>query len=443
MNQLKHEKTALVLMVVLGLFLARSYSLYALAYHNFVESIAIEAITNLVKAIVLSMPTFIVAAWLGIRLTRFVAGFSLLYAIYLLLRAGFRAEDLELGGQIGLFLACITLSGFGARFLSGVLWHRAARAIVMVIIAWAIAPLMLAWMQSDVRIRPTFSVQRILPHSPKAVVIIILDEMSPELMPFLMPSIRQESHALHTATVQKAGKDTIYAIPSMLTPQRHDGVAVCGNTQLCGRVFFDMSRLRASQADTDIVGFFHPYCAVRGVRSCWTPVPAAVSSASLFNNMTAQLHLATGGVFPKLKEPEAGVTSARTRKLIADHALGAPFWSSGGGVLYIHQYLPHPDGTVARRGLKGEYQDKTEQSARFVYLIREKLKRNFGTDYALIVTSDHPLRTSMWCSKPAYDSADCVKDNPIDSDYVPLIISAPSNVRVTIPKTNVGLLSPL
>ena len=437
-----NEKLLIIMYVFASIFFSRINNLNELNYHNFVENYESEILINIINSIILTLPVIISSFFRHIRLLRFVAVLLMIYAIYTLFRTYFLNFGLK-NNDLGMLVAAsILLSAASLRFLSDRAWHRSARFILIAIVAWVLSPLLFAWIQSDQATHRTLTIERVVKRPPRAVVIIILDEMSPELAPLLRSALTAKGHTLHAGKTRKAGKDTIYAIPSMLTPQRHDGVAACGDTRLCGDVFFDMNRLIATQPNTDVVGFFHPYCAIRGLRSCWVPLPTHASSAALFNRMTAHLHSVTGGIFPKLKEADAKWTALSTRDAITQHALNAPFWSAGGGILYVHQYLPHPDDVATGLSLNDEYHIKMRQAVRFVSLIRNKLQRDFGKEYLLIVTSDHPLRASMWCSKPAYKSARCLKENFIENNNVPFIVLAPENVAINVPASNVGVFAP-
>lgn len=439
--KIKKEKILIFTVFIMTIF-ARSYYLYSAIYHNFIHSVQIEIFTNMVKSAILTLPVIVSSLYFFSRMTRFIAGISILYSIYILFRTHFIMDRLENNGLIVLIVTGMLLSTIGTFCLSDRAWHQSARVFLVAIVAWVLSPLLFAWIHSDQTTRRTLAIERVVRHPPKAVVVLILDEMSPELAPLLRPVLTSQDHIFHVGQVQKAGKDTIYAIPSMLTSKRHDDVAACGATRLCGADFFDMALLRAARTDIDLVGFFHPYCTIQGLRSCWIPLPTDASSAVIFNNMTAQLHLVTGGLIPKLKEPAAKWSAESTRRAIAQHALNAPFWSEGGGMLYVHQYLPHPDGVADGFSLHEEYHMKMRRAVRFVSQIKNKLQGHFGKEYMLIVTSDHPLRTSMWCSKPAYESSNCANENFRETKNVPFIVLAPRNVRVTIPTTNVGLFSP-
>jgi hypothetical protein len=125
--------------------------------------------------------------------------------------------------------------------------------------------------------------------------------------------------------------------------------------------------------------------------------------------------------------------------LITEAAFQMPFWNRG-GVLYVHQLAPHPK-MVTGLPLNVEYRENVSSAAKFVQEIDVRLRERFGEDYILIVTSDHPLRTqSRWC-QGMYSSDDCLAKNPPEGELVPFLVKAPQGTRVSMPKSNIGVLA--
>jgi hypothetical protein len=335
------------------------------------------------------------------------------------------------------------------RYLSSSGWTRLARVALAAAIAWIVTLPVGAWLKAGVHTEPStsLSVSRLLDHRPPAVVIVILDEANPESIPALQAAIvGMHGQTLRVGTSTAAGYATVYAIPSMLTSSRHDGVIPCGTSQLCGTVSFNMKNLRAEQTDTDVVGAYHPYCAIQGLRSCWAAQTTNPDSPGdnqvLWKAVARRLPLVKDLFDVELNEV-AAIRYARTG--VTKHALQAPFWRHG-GTLYIHHLLPHPMVWSTKdehiHDLAREYKKNIHGAARFVQDINERLQRRFGADYALIVTSDHPLRTSEWCAKPFFDSPDCLQNNPPNRHQVPFLVLAPTAAQVTLPTTNVGIFTP-
>jgi hypothetical protein len=443
MINFNNEKFLLPLASFLGLAAIQSYSVYAAGYHKFPTVLEVVAISNFIVALVLTLPTLVTVIFFNVKIARFLSGITIIYVIYKLLVSHFFVGDFAILAKAGWVFGGILILLYALWRLSDEGWQRGARIISVAMIGWIASPLLIASIQSEKVVQPTLSVAKIMDNPPKAVVVLVLDEMSTNVAPMLYPVLNASGQQMHLGISKSAGKNTIYAIPSMLTPQRHDDVTACGATRLCGEVFFDMSQLRAAQPNTDVVGFYHPYCSIKGLRSCREAVPLPISPGRILGNLLSRVRFAVLSILPMQDDFVAKKTFERIRKSIAHEALNAPFWTRGGGLLYVHQFLPHPDGVGAELSLRAEYQEKIEDTVEFVNAINTKLKDNFGTQYALIVTTDHALRTNMWCNTVAFRKSGCLGDNPMDTDSIPFIVLTPKNTFVRIPSTNVGLLSPI
>ena len=372
--------------------------------------------------------------------------------MYFVLKIRFSYLEIPIPISIKLGFALLTAALiFGAvGFCGDLFWRKTGIASLVFLIAWAVSTPVISLFQTDTTITPTLSVERILKHPPKAVVVIILDELSPEMAPIFMPGLDNAKHLIHVGTTLKAGKNTINAIPSMLKDKRHDDVVVCGYTMLCGENPFDMSQLKVNNTSTDIVGFYHPYCAIQGLRSCWKADnnPKKYPTPSITLNYLRLLisSLPIINTFFKINPNEESHNTNNSeyiyiRNSVTQHALTAPIWTEG-GLLYIHQFLPHPVGNGTKRRLKEEYEGNLHKAAEFVSTLKHRLQNHFGADYALIITTDHPLRTKKWCSDSIFAEADCERENHAETGTIPFIVSAPKLLQVKIPSSNVGVFSP-
>ena len=281
----------------------------------------------------------------------------------------------------------------------------------------------------------TFSLSKIMPEPPRATVILLLDELSPEVVDPIVLSLESVDRTLFSSPVAKAGKHTLNAVPSILSNKTHDDVAPCGATMLCGANPFSTGELKATYANTYVIGAYHPYCDIAGLKYCWRAISDDFVSDLGIAGLVKLLPV-VGQFFNHTYSNEATLLRAKTE----DQVLGAPFWENGGGLLFVHHMLPHPTGTGEARSLAIEYNQNVIAAAEFVNKVQQKLKTHFGNDFALIVISDHPLR-SMWCEKSPYSGADCLKDTPAESDWVPFIVSAPKGTQVQMPSTMIGVLA--
>lgn len=209
-----------------------------------------------------------------------------------------------------------------------------------------------------------------------------------------------------------------------------------------------MARLTAIDSNTDVVGFYHPYCSIQGLRSCWVATTddfyLSHGGPSLINAVLKRLPLPG----PTLKNPvnrqamEGTEAFYYARKKIENKAFNAPFWVDGGGLLYIHQLLPHPPANEQSNSLYQDYMNNIADAGYFIEKIQHRLKETFGGDYAIIVTSDHPLRTSrLWCKRRPYSAGACLKNLPSEGNIVPFAVFAPRGSIVNIPDSNVGVFA--
>ena len=228
----------------------------------------------------------------------------------------------------------------------------------------------------------------------------------------------------------------------MLSGRRHDDVTICGSTTLCGNKTTDFRNFQAENGNTDLVGFAFPYCAMGNIRACHV-VTRAKAFESIFS---AAWHEVVCVLAPFLKVTTLCMKntidtyrySSLLRHNIEKLAFEMPFWREG-GVLYIHTPLPHPPGET-RSSLKSEYEGNISNAIVLIGKLLSSLKIRFESDFALIITSDHPLRTEWWCKEGYYSSPSCVNfmSSQQDSD-VPFIVVAPEKVSVKLPTSNLGV----
>lgn len=275
------------------------------------------------------------------------------------------------------------------------------------------------------------------------LLVIILDETSPEYAGGLIKDLENAHLFVKSTEVAAAGKSTINSLPSMFSKSRHDDVAPCNSTALCGAENFDFASLKSIGAPTDIVGFWHPYCAIQGLRSCTREESVFAESSSvnfgLYGLWCSQFNRKGLFAFCNNGIPRATVVE-RARKVMARKINQVPFWNEG-GILLVHFPLPHPSMTYDFGSLKVEYEHNVGQAQQLVSQLTEKMMSKFGRDFAMVITSDHALRTTMWCASPEYNKPGCAEGLPPDRGVVPYIIASPEPINVAISGSNVGLLS--
>ena len=297
-------------------------------------------------------------------------------------------------------------------------------------------------LNSPLIIQKTLSVSALFPQKPRAVVILILDELSPLYGERIISRVNEFGYRAIGTTVQKGGENTVNAIPSMLSGRRHDEVTVCNRSTLCGSITTDFKNFSAENSNTDLVGFAFPYCDIANLRTCFVVTRDRVE-ASIF---TAAWHDVVCGLAPFLKITPLcksdSVDSYRYTGLLRQHierlAFDMPFWRDG-GILYIHTPLPHPPGEE-HKSLENEYEENVSHSINLIKNLSKNLESHFGADFALVVTSDHPLRTAHWCKEGKYASTTCASFMASQQDaFVPFIVVSSSKVSINLPKSNLGV----
>ena len=286
----------------------------------------------------------------------------------------------------------------------------------------------------------TLDVSKIeLSHGNGNVLILILDELSPEYSPVLVEELLKAGLFVQTKNIVAAGANTINAIPSILTNERHDDVAPCSTTALCGGQFYDFSNIQAININTDIVGFYHPYCSIIGLRSCFqgkTNINA--EDVSYFGWVVDRVcrryslwFCSEIAVTPILIEIRERLLGAMDR---------APFWDKG-GLLFVHLLLPHLPAVVEKPTVKESYEGNVNEAAKLLSRLSVKLKSSFGDDFVLIVTSDHPFRhhAANGCKEVARGEFKC-DGLPKNNGYVPLIVGTSVKAVMSLPDSAVGLL---
>lgn len=259
----------------------------------------------------------------------------------------------------------------------------------------------------------------VAPQTP--TIVLLLDEWSPEYSGPIEEVLRARQLPVKRVVLPSAGPNTLQAVPGMLIGKDISGALPCGRDLLCTtRGTFAFSRL-AVERPVDIVGFFHPYCSMQGLRSC------QFMRWSEFQGLGINLYqLGCARILAWASCPSMAARVQRSlgrenigRALLADRAPrvtlvgkmedtlhSAPFWKNG-GLLYAHLPIPHPPGVERQGSLDADYQFNIASAARIVDQVAQRAQSRFGSDFALVVLTDHPLRAAYWCTTHYYPQSDC------------------------------------
>lgn len=252
-------------------------------------------------------------------------------------------------------------------------------------------------------------------------IVLILDELSASAAGPVVKQLQAAGLHVTASSIDPAGKNTINVIPAIWMRTNFDQSVACGPTQLCSTSnVLDFSKVKANSENIDIVGFYHRYCSIQGLRSC---------SFSPFPKKSAGKELACS--FPGLNGLEflgceASESDRKSFLALRDNMkkalMEAPFWQKG-GILFAHLLVPHPLMGIPLKTLSVEYSDNIIDGAAVVGLVAQRAKSVFGDNFRIIVFSDHPLRPVIWCGDKTYTALKCKPDSSQISNQVPLIIA--------------------
>ncbi len=322
-------------------------------------------------------------------------------------------------------------------------WRQLSKFIIVSCLIFAFSPLIVAQVQKPQSSR-NFSFSKVKVDTVKNYVILVMDETSPEYAKNFIKILEGAELFVEYQEMISAGENTLNAIPSMLSKSRHDDVSPCSSSAICGPQSFDFSQIEAVQDNVDIVGFWQPYCSIKNLRSCFryegTFSASTPSGFGLYGLWCTQFNRFR--LFSFCDSGGMKVADLNNAKLtLSERIYQAPFWQDG-GILYVHYPLPHPSMTANFASLKVEYELNIIESEQFIMQLTSRLISRFGSNFALVITSDHALRPSVWCKRPGYENPDCLASMPANRGYVPFILASPKPINIKLPHTNVGIFSP-
>jgi hypothetical protein len=258
-------------------------------------------------------------------------------------------------------------------------------------------------------------------------IVLLLDELSASAAGPVVDQLRDAGLHVTESRIDPAGKKTLNVIPAIWTRTNFDHSTPCGPTQLCsGSHVLDFAKVRATSENIDIVGFYHPYCSIQGLRSCvFSPFPTNTAGTDLACTIPGVNKLEFWGCGEKRN---TRLSFIALRDNLNNKLLEAPFWQKG-GILFAHLFVPHPLMGAPLKSLSEEYNDNIANGALVVKLVAQKAKLAFGNDYKIVVFSDHPLRHEVWCAENHYTELSCKTDTTHISTQVPLIIASPSSEK--------------
>lgn len=252
-------------------------------------------------------------------------------------------------------------------------------------------------------------------------IVLLLDELSASAAEPVVKQLQEAGLHVTVKNINPAGKNTINVVPAIWMRTSFDQSVACGPTQICStNKVLDFSKVKASSENIDIVGFYHRYCSIQGLRSCsFSPMPIKSTGTELACSFPGIKRL-------KFLGCEASESDRKSLVALRDNMqktlMEAPFWQKG-GILFAHLLVPHPLMGIPLKTLSVEYADNITYGASAVGLVAQRAKSVFGDNFRIIVFSDHPLRPEIWCADKTYMALKCRPDSSQISNQVPLIIA--------------------
>jgi hypothetical protein len=422
-------------------FLSRMDWIFSLHYHDS---------PNAMGSIFVSLAASLVLVVLGYAVARFAserAGALVLRTLVLamgiffvwatfrrFLSAGLKLSDME---RIAIAVATLAITGLGAVLLANV-WQRLRRALIAAALIATFSPFLLVAVLAP-RIE-LFAEPG--PHR-RPVIVLVLDEFSAGVAHGLATALGDRQLQVGAWSVPSIGKDTLEVIPGLFTGAAMRQVRTCTPSAVCGRGgAVDFRRIRVARSDIDVFGFHHPYCLMSGLRSCVITDRAPEQSTTVLLLcglpvwwLLDHLNLLDCGQAPSDPTSPDGLANA-------ERAIdGAPFWTHG-GILYAHVIVPHPPGLGGELRLVDAYAGNIARTERFVLRLVDRLDRSFlPEEYALVITSDHPLRWKSWCLVPPFSTHGCEVPEAMRTPEVPFIVASRGQpLEHRVPGSNLDLM---
>lgn len=268
-------------------------------------------------------------------------------------------------------------------------------------------------------------------------VWLLLDETSSGASEQLVAPLRAAGLWTSVTQMTSAGQNTLDIVPSLFA--RHTmgpATAPCGPTAVCsGSRSVDFARVDVGRPGVDVVGVYHRYCAIQGLRSCVRDDRRIASWAQQWADLRCGAARWLGGEAACLRQLALYDIDGRRQSIQA--AWDAPFWREGGD-LYVHVLLPHmPAEAEPMPSLGAAYRVNLARAASFLETMAFRLQQRFP-DFRLVVFSDHGLRPINKCNA-AY-SGNCERPAEYANQLtVPLIVASPKPLEIHPPASNLEL----
>ena len=325
------------------------------------------------------------------------------------------------GSMFAVLVASAAVAGAAAN-LSVEVWQRLRNLVTVACVIFVLAqPVLVLFFAPHIQwpvLHPEATHAEAAPHH--ATLFVLLDELNANASEGIADELRAAGLSVVSKAIDPVDEATAKVIPAMWTRQDFGAAKACSLTAICSRSnMLDFARVRASMPDVDVIGMFHPYCAMQGLRWC----ESVGRSQPFFDwtrwNCGARLRL--GFAVPQSCLQPQGAGWARFVEEMEAAMWRAPFWERG-GFMFAHLPYPHPPGQHAGGSLSEHYAANLLTARATVARMMKKIQsQNFST-VEVVVFSDHPLREAYWCTTATYKGDRCAGVEKLHDTKVPLIV---------------------
>ena len=253
-------------------------------------------------------------------------------------------------------------------------------------------------------------------------LILLFDELNDTAVGGIQAALTAQGLHVAHRPLEPVGDGTAKVVPAMWLRRPFKDPKPCSDSAICsGRDILDFSKVLGSRQDIDVVGFYHPYCAMQGLRWCRRESPLGVFDSS--DRWVCAVRRRMGLTMPERCHREQHLSWTTLVERTEQSYWLAPFWKQG-GMLFAHLPFPHPPASDSRQTFVEQYAAGTTKAARLASASVERLRSAGIKDIAVIVTSDHPLRVDGWCSNGTYSARRCQGSERLKDTKVPLLVAA-------------------
>lgn len=342
------------------------------------------------------------------------------------------SKGLGTRASVALFLCLGSFTAVLAGWLSAVYWERFRRVIAITPWLLTLPSIFIGYLFSKPLVWLDAPAAVATPTKKTATIAILFDELNAKNSAGLRATLEHHGLTVSWKPLTPMGKSTAEVVPSMFTGEFFPDAKACGFTQICSHSnALDFSKISVNRPDVDVVGFYHPYCAIKGLRWCRriSTETSVLQRGRL--HCFFQKHFGLDLGF-NARECQVVRTTpwATMRAKTISAMMDAPTLREG-GVLFAHLPIPHPPANGLGT-LSEQYHENLLASEILLDTILHRLQSN-RLSVTTLIFSDHPLRQStIWCAVD-YRSFDlpCVENPKIADSDVPLIIATDSFISST------------